>query len=209
MITNPSPCLLGSETALWEQGIPYLVAMFHIDHHVRPQLLTPKRCFLTDVVIWSQVMDRYLGWGWLVGWGCWLDETDETPTISDRKVPGKPKFTQNQDQKCHQYWTPKLPWKLEGKNPPENDEKLPSELPKVMRRGCSPIRLDIPKLQDLAPNGRFWLRCWLFKLVATKSTQIQMFLRCLKTSLTDSHECWWFQYTKIAKWTNLLSFLAP
>ena len=46
-----SPRLLGGETALWEQGIPYLVAMFHVDHHVRPQLLTPKRCFLTDVVI--------------------------------------------------------------------------------------------------------------------------------------------------------------
>ena len=77
MITNPSPCLLGSETALWEQGIPYLVAMFHIDHHVRPQLLTPKRCFLTDVVIWSQVMDPLpwmgmVGWmGMLVGWNRW------------------------------------------------------------------------------------------------------------------------------------------
>ena len=112
MITNPSPCLLGGETALWEQGIPYLVAMFHIDHHVRPQLLTPKRCFLTDVVIWSQVMDRYLGWGWLVGWGCWLDETDETPTISDPKVPGKPKFTQNQDQKMSPTLNSKTPMKI-------------------------------------------------------------------------------------------------
>lgn len=71
MITNLSPCLLGGETALWEQGIPYLVAMFHIDHHVGPQLLTPKRCFLTDVVIWSQVMDRYLGWLGMVGWNRW------------------------------------------------------------------------------------------------------------------------------------------
>lgn len=89
MITNLSPCLLGGETALWEQGIPYLVAMFHVDHHVRPQLLTPKRCFLTDVVIWSQVMDRYLGWLGMVGWNRW--NPLQSQTEKSRKAQIHPK----------------------------------------------------------------------------------------------------------------------
>lgn len=120
----------------------------------RPAAIADAKTLLPDGRSHLKPSDGPLPWmvgdGWMKPMKPLQSQTEKSPE------------SQNQDQKCHQHWTPK---NFPGKNPPENDKEnsphltgiLPSELPKVMRRGCSPIRLDIPKLQDLAPDGRVWL----------------------------------------------------
>ena len=81
------PWKLPIHAATWHnsrpQGVPHFVAVLHIDRHVWPQLLEPKRGLLADVVVRSQVVHRHLGpgrkmtgafhvgngeMGWLLGW---------------------------------------------------------------------------------------------------------------------------------------------